>query len=94
MKAMSLSSVSRKRLSSFMVHYYHHMYHLLLLESYRDSQFYVVTSHLSTKAVIKGWVKEPSGFSQTPNPLVLTTLPSPHGTCKADLPQISSYTME
>jgi len=59
---MTLSNASEKLISSFMAHDFHCMYHFPLPEAYMDSYFYAVTKYLSTKYVIKGWVKEPSKF--------------------------------
>lgn len=50
-----------------MAHDFQTMYPLPLSETYMDSHFYVVTNYLRTKDVIKGWMKEPSKFWQTPN---------------------------
>lgn len=63
---MNLNSVSGQRLASFMAHDFESMCHFPLLESYMDSQFYAVTSYLSTKHIIKSWVKEPSQFYKMP----------------------------
>ena len=56
-----------QRLASFLTNDYQLMYHLPMPKSYMDSHFYVITSYLSTKDVIKGWAKEPSKFCQIPN---------------------------
>lgn len=64
---MTLNSVNGQSLASFMSHDFQLMYHLLLPEVYMDSPFYAVTSYLTTNDVIKGWVKEPSKFRQTPS---------------------------
>lgn len=65
-KTMTLNSASGQRLSSFLVADYHLMYHLPKPESLMDLYFYATTSYLRTKDIVKGLVKEPTKFHQTP----------------------------
>jgi len=66
-KKMTLISVSGWRLTSYMAHDFHLMYHFPFPKAYIYSHFYAITSCLRTKDVIKIWMKEPSKFHQTPN---------------------------
>lgn len=61
-KSMTLNNFSGQQLASYLAHDILLMYHLPKLEAYMDSYFYEVTNYLSTKDVIKTWVKEPTKF--------------------------------
>lgn len=64
-KTMTLNNTIGQRLASFLAPNYHLMYHLSKPKSPMDSYFYVTTIYLSTKDIVKIWVKEPTKFCQT-----------------------------
>lgn len=63
-KTMILSNSNGKRLAYFMEPNYQLMYHFLMLESLMDYHFYAITNYLSTKDIVKIWVKEPSNSTK------------------------------
>lgn len=58
-KTVCLGSTNGRRLSSFLAVDYHLMYHFPKTKLFMDSYFYAKTNYLSTKEIVKGWVKEP-----------------------------------
>lgn len=42
------------------------MYHFPKPETLTDSYFYAIKRYMSTKDIVKGWLKEPSKFQHTP----------------------------
>lgn len=62
---MTLTNVSEHKLTTFLAADYHIMYHFLEPKAIMDSYFYATNIYMSTKDIVKGWVKEPSKFQQT-----------------------------
>lgn len=65
-KNMTLNNGNGQMIFYFLALDYHRMYRLLELEPLMDSYFYSITNYLSTKNILKIWVKELAKFCQTP----------------------------
>lgn len=53
-KTMTLSSVSRQKLATFLEEDYQHMYHLFELVEHMDSLFYATHNYMNTRDIVKG----------------------------------------
>jgi len=69
---MTLNGANGKRLASFLVGDYHLMYHFHKPESLIDYYVYSKTNYLSTKDIVKVWVKEPNFFYRKPTHIYKT----------------------